>query len=222
MHTIQEANETWQDNVIESIVDFAKSDDGAMVHVGKLARAVDEPYAMQKMVDLLSQNPQAKKAFQECKILGDIDLQKLYSLPSNTLGYAFAKHMLDRGLKPLKSDVSTADDEVHFLGIHIKETHDIWHVVIGADTDIQGEIQLEAFYVSQLYATRFWLALIVKNLLKSTINDIEASTQYMDAITKGWLMGKQAKSLFGINWDELWEHPLEEVRADLNIVFPNI
>ena len=58
--------------------------------------------------------------------------------------------------------------------------------------------------------------------MKSTINDIEASTQYMDAITKGWLMGKQAKSLFGINWDELWEHPLEEVRADLNIVFPNI
>ncbi|MDY6897149.1 MAG: Coq4 family protein, partial [Cyanobacteriota bacterium] len=72
------------------------------------------------------------------------------------------------------------------------------------------------------YATRFWLGLIVKNLLKSTIDDIEASTKYMDAITKGWLMGKQAKPLFGINWNQLWEHPLEEVRADLNIVFPNI
>ncbi len=85
-----------------------------------------------------------------------------------------------------------------------------------------GELQLEAFYVSQLYATRFWLALIVKNLLKSTIDDIEASTKYVDAITKGWLIAKQAKPLFGIKWDELWEHSLEEVRADLNIVFPDI
>ncbi|MEO1186207.1 MAG: Coq4 family protein [Cyanobacteria bacterium J06636_27] len=221
MHTTQQQNETWQDNVIESIVDFAKADDGDFKYIYKLSKAVDEPYGVEKMVKFLSQTPQAKKAFQERKILGNIDLHKLYSLPSNTLGYAFAKHMLDRGLEPLKSDALTADDEVQFLGIHIKETHDIWHVVIGADTDILGELQLEAFCVSQLYATRFWLALIVKNLLKSTIDDIEASTKYMDAITRGWLIAKQAKPLFGIKWDELWEHPLEEVRADLNIIFPD-
>jgi len=222
MHTMQQQNEAWQDNVIESIVDFAKAELGDLSYASKLAQATGEPYGMQKMVDFLCQSPQAKKAFQERNILGDIDLQKLYRLPSNTLGYAFGKHMLDRGLKPLKSDALTVDNDTQFLGIHIKETHDIWHVVIGADTDIPGELQLEAFYIAQLYATRFWLALIVKNLLKSTIDDIEASTQYMDAITKGWLMAKQAKPLFGINWNELWEHPLEEVRADLNIVFPDI
>ena len=44
----------------------------------------------------------------------------------------------------------------------------------------------------------------------------------MDAITKDCLIAKQAKSFFGIKWDELWEHSLEEVRADLNIVFPDI
>jgi ubiquinone biosynthesis protein Coq4 len=129
--------------------------------------------------------------------------------------------MLDRGIEPLKSDVAIADDDVQFLRIHIAETHDIWHVVTGADTDIPGELQLEAFYVSQLYATRFWLGLIVKNLLKSTLDDIEASTQYMDAITTGWLMAKQAKPLFGIRWNHLWERPLEEIRADLNIVIIN-
>lgn len=222
MQAIQEVNQTWQDDVIESIIDYLKVNDGEMKYVSKIAHATDEPYSMQKMVEFVCKTPQGKQAFQERQLLGDIDLHSLYRLPSNTLGYAFAKHMLDRGMEPLKSDILTVDDDFKFLKVHISETHDIWHIVTGADTDIFGELQLEAFYVAQLYATRFWLALIAKNLLKSTVGDIELSTQYMDAITTGWLMAKQAKPLFGIKWNQLWEHPLEEVRADLNIVLPTI
>ena len=40
----------------------------------------------------------------------------------------------------------------------------------------------------------------------------------MDALTEGWLMAKQAKPLFGIQWNTLWETPLEDVRNSLNIV----
>jgi len=220
MITEQAINQKWQDDVIEIITDFVKAEDGDMKCVSKLFHATDEPYAQQKTIEFICKNSQGKQAFQERKILGNIDLQKLYSLPSNTLGYAFGKHMLDRGLEPLKSNILTAENEIDYLKIHITETHDIWHVVIGADTDILGELQLEAFYVAQLYAARFWLALIAKNLLKSTVNDIEVSTQYMDAISKGWLLAKQAKPLFGIEWNHLWEHPLEKVRIDLNIVLP--
>ncbi|BAY83227.1 hypothetical protein NIES267_27140 [Calothrix parasitica NIES-267] len=223
MHTIQQKNETCQDNVIECIIEFVKAPEGdKSKYVSKLAKTTSEPYAIQKIIEFLYQIPQAKKAFQERNILGDIDLQKLYCLPSNTLGYGYAKHMLDRGLKPLKSETLTIDNDAQYLSIHLTETHDIWHVVTGTDSDIPGELQIEAFCVYQLYATRFFLGLIVKNLLKSTVEDIEVSTQYMDAITKGWLIAKQAKPLFGIKWDELWEHSLEEVRADLNIVFPDI
>jgi ubiquinone biosynthesis protein Coq4 len=222
MQAMQEVNQTWQDDVIESIIDFVKAEDGGMVYVGKLAKTTDEPYAMQKLIDFLYQTAQGKQAFQKRQLIGDIDLEKLHSLPSNTLGYALAKHMLDRGLKPIKSDILRADDDIQFFKIHIAETHDIWHVVTGADTNIVGELQLEAFYVSQLYATRFWLGLIAKNLLKLTVGNIEASTQYMDAITTGWLMAKQAKPLFGINWNDLWENPLSEIRTDLNIVIQEI
>ena len=31
-------------------------------------------------------------------------------------------------------------------------------------------------------------------------------------------MGKTARPLFGVDWDTLWEKPIEEVRASLNIV----
>ena len=123
--------------------------------------------------------------------------------------------MLQNGLKPLQIKPSSNDYE--FLDAHITETHDIWHVVTGFNTSIIGEIQLEAFYVSQLQASRFWLALIAKNLLKSVVYDIERSAEYMDAITQGWIMARQAKPLFGIDWKSLWSTPLDEVRDVLNI-----
>ena len=143
------------------------------------------------------------------------DLEKLALLPSHTFGYAYAQHMLQNNLKPLQIKPSTNDYE--FLGAHITETHDIWHVIIDADTSITGEIKLEAFYISQMRFSRFWLALITKNLLKTVVYDIERSTEYMDAISQGWILAKHAQPLFGIDWKLLWEKPLNEIRNSLNI-----
>jgi ubiquinone biosynthesis protein Coq4 len=72
--------------------------------------------------------------------------------------------------------------------------------------------------VAQLYASRFWLALLAKNLLKAVVYDIEIAGQYLDAITQGWTMAKQAQPLFGLRWNSLWDTPLEDVRNSLNII----
>ena len=101
---------------------------------------------------------------------------------------------------------------------HITETHDIWHVITGSNTSIYGEIKLEAFSFAQLYASRFWLALLAKNLLKSAVFNVENGVEYLDALTEGWLMAKQAKPVFGIQWNSLWENPLSDIRSSLNII----
>ena len=63
-----------------------------------------------------------------------------------------------------------------------------------------------------------YLFTLPKNLLKSLLYDIEVADRYMEVITKGWMMGNQAEPLFGVNWNNLWETPIEEVRASLNVV----
>lgn len=216
MRSPDELGQAWQDGVLESIIDLGRAPDGDFASIGKLLNAVREPHGMQKVVEFLSSTPQGKQAFEKRPRLGNVNLQKLYCLPTNTLGYAYAKHMLENSLKPLQT--GQVENDYQFLGAHITETHDIWHIVTGCDINLLGELQLEAFYVAQLYATRFWLALLAKNLLKAVVYDIEVSTQYMEAIATGWLMAKQAKPLFGTEWNQLWEKPLEKVRTSLNIV----
>jgi ubiquinone biosynthesis protein COQ4 len=196
-------------------IQLVTAKDGDLLKVGKLARSCNDVDSLRLMIDFLKGYPQGRYAFQECPRLGKVDLHQLHQLPNNTLGYLYAEHMLKNGLTPLQSGETSND--YGFLIAHITETHDIWHVITGSDTNIEGEIQLEAFCVAQLYASRFWLALLAKNLLKAIIFNIELSGQYMDALAKGWVMGKQAKPLFGIQWNSLWETPIEDIRHSFNL-----
>lgn len=202
--------------LLSSFFDMVRSVDGDFTVIGQLASASSDPESMTLLVKHLSRHPQGKKAFEHQFTVGTLDLEALKQLPENTLGHLYAEHMLRNQLKPLAAE--PAKNAYQYLGMHITETHDIWHVVTGSDTDILGEIQLEAFYVAQLEVSRFWLALLAKNLLKSAVYDVEVATQYMDVLTKGWLMGRQAKPLFGIEWNTLWEQPLKHVRDSLGIV----
>ncbi len=205
----------WENTLFSSIMEMARATDGDFVAIGKLGAASSDSESLQMIVDRLSQQPQGQKAFANYFSLGAIDLAELHSLPAETLGYVYAEHMLSHQLQPLQSDLATTDHQ--FFVSHITETHDIWHVVTGSNTDILGEIQLEAFCVAQLEASRFWLALLTKNLMKSAVYDIESATAYMESMTNGWLMGRKAEPLFGINWSTLWTKPLAQIRNSLNI-----
>jgi ubiquinone biosynthesis protein COQ4 len=216
MESVKDLEQQWQDLAIESFLQIVKAPDGDFDAIARLTKALSDTKSLNIIVEFLSRHPQGKQAFLERPRLGNVALQQLYQLPQNTLGYIYADSMLKNGLAPLQA--SSVNNDREYLIAHITETHDLWHIVTGCNTNILGEIQLEAFYVAQLYASRFWLALLAKNLLKAVVYDVEASDRYMDAITQGWVMAKQAKPLFGIRWNTLWEKPLEDVRTSLNII----
>jgi ubiquinone biosynthesis protein COQ4 len=206
--------------LLSSVLAMVETVDGDFGAIDRLVQASSDLESLQLAIDRLCIHPQVQTAFTNRLSLGAIDLSALQNLPDNTLGYFYARHMLDNQLKPLQSP--PAQNKLQFFGSHITETHDLWHVITGSKTDILGEIQLESFYVAQLEVSRFWLALLTKNLLKSLLYDIEAASQYMGAISSGWLMGKKAKPLFGIDWNTLWETPIDELRASLNICLEDI
>ena len=216
MSDLINTKQQWEESLLSSFLDMVRASDGDFAVLDQLGKVSSDSESFQLMVERLSRHPQGKKAFERRFSLGAIDLEELRKLPDNTLGRLYAEHMLHNQLKPLQAQ--PAESEQQFLATHLAETHVIWHVVTGSKTDILGEIQLEAFYVAQLEVSRFWLALLAKNLLKSAVYDIEISTQYMEALTKGWSMGRKAEPLFGIDWNTLWEIPIEQVRASLNIV----
>jgi ubiquinone biosynthesis protein COQ4 len=205
-----------QELLLSSFLEMVNTTDGDFTAVAKLFKASDDDESVQLTIQHLSVHPQCKQAFTNRFSLGTIDLAKLSQLADNTLGYLYAEHTIQHQLKPLQA-ASFPQSERDFLNIHLTETHDIWHVITDTNIDILGEIQLEAFYIAQLKMSRFWLALMTKNLLKSLLYDIELADRYLEVITKGWMMGDRAEPLFGVNWHNLWATPIAEVRAALKV-----
>lgn len=183
---------------------------------GNLSDAAMDSESLNQIVQFLSRTERGRLALAQKQLLGKVDLQELIQLPVNTLGYIYADHMLRNNLTPPQVRAHTPDT-YRFLFNYVMETHDIWHVVTGSNTDKAGEIQVEAFSLAQFYPARFWIVLLAKNFLKTAIEDMDLCSQHMEAVVRGWIMGQQAQSLFGVPWQTLWDKPLDEIRADLNI-----
>lgn len=203
--------------IFDIFLDLVKAPYGDLLGVGKLSKELNDDSTLEKIVNFLRQNPQGERAFKERPLLGNIDLQQLHELPQNTLGYTYSDMMLKNNLKPVPVE-KIEDNDFSYLAIHIGETHDIWHILTDSDIDKLGEVKLEAFYVAQLHHDRLFLSLLSKNLLKTAIEEIELCESIMDALAKGWTMGKRAKPLFGIQWNSLWEKPVEDIRISLDIM----
>lgn len=146
----------------------------------------------------------------------DLDLPRLRALPDGTFGREAARFLDERGLDPADLPHRPAGDDRAWVQAHLYETHDLWHVVTGFHTDVAGELGLQAFYLAQFPARLAALILSIglANTLLFAFDDRDAR---MDAIARGWQLGRAARPFLGVRWNELWTLPLAEVRARLGV-----
>jgi ubiquinone biosynthesis protein Coq4 len=173
--------------------------------------------AAERIVNGFARDPRYAEAFEKRPTMGRVDFDSLLRLPEGTLGHTFATEMRARGLDPndiqMKSDDGTARGYVFH---HLRETHDIWHTVTGFDVDVAGELGLQAVYLAQFEAQ---LALIILALgfLNTAFFAMGDKDRRLDAIARGWQMGRRAEALFGVDWAARYATPLDQVRRELGI-----
>jgi ubiquinone biosynthesis protein COQ4 len=170
---------------------------------------------LEMMRDAFARDPGGAVALREKPRL-DVDLAKLDKLPPGTLGRAFADHMRANGLDPAAIPTLPSDGEIEFVRAHLYETHDVWHAATGFATDVAGELGLQAFYAAQL-PSGLPLILLSVGFLNTALFSYADRERRLEAVMHGWQMGKRARPLFGVRWDELWERPITEVRQQLGI-----
>ena len=183
--------------------------------VFELADATVTPAIMAQVADAIAKDPKGARALEERPRLS-IVLFELRRLPRGALGREYAEHMIANGLDPSAIPTLKSPDRLSYIRAHLYETHDVWHVVTGFGTDVAGELGLQAFYIAQLPA-RLSVALVAGGLLNALLFHFDEKDARMDAIARGWVLGKRAKPLFGVRWDELWATPLADVRKSLDV-----
>jgi ubiquinone biosynthesis protein COQ4 len=121
---------TWQQSMLSSFIGIAEAEDGDFTAIDRLISASRDPHSSNLTIEHLSRFPQCQLVLANREPLGAVDLADLHQLPIDTLGYHYANYMLRHQLKHLAAP--PAANEAEFIDTHMRETHDIWHVVTGS------------------------------------------------------------------------------------------
>lgn len=146
-----------------------------------------------------------------------IDLEKLSHYPKDSFGYKYAHHMKENSLKPF--NVSPALEEIakrNVFSLRYAVTHDIFHVLIGFDTSYAGEIGVLAFAAEQNYSPVLKLSLALAKIIYPVLAPRQLKEIFVN-VHKGQELGKKAKFLLGIRFEEYWDRPLNEIKSELRL-----
>jgi ubiquinone biosynthesis protein Coq4 len=192
-------------------------DPNRLEEVFHLIESINEnPRHSQHLVEGYRKMPHGAQALRDKPRIGAINLEVLGRLPEGTLGHEYARFMRRHGLDPSALPSYPVEDDASFIEAHLRETHDVWHVVTGFEPNVAGELGLQAFYLAQ-FPNHVALAILSAGILNTLIYGFEDSEARMNQIARGWLMGRKARPLFGTDWKKLWSTPLSEVRARLGL-----
>jgi ubiquinone biosynthesis protein Coq4 len=142
-----------------------------------------------------------------------VDLAQLLKLPPDTLGGAYARHMLQQGFTPETFINPELDKDPfdHRLAI----AHDVQHIMTGFDSSPLGEFGLAAFMFVQ-----YWdlLNLFVLSWTPwFALGNWKSIPQLLANLARGFSSGWRARALVAYPYERNWHKSIVEVRRELRI-----
>lgn len=207
--------------VLKTIVDMSQSatqSDINRVHFinDTLFKALNAD-EIQKFTQIFFEYPGFKEAYESARPPRH-DLKTLAALPSNTLGYQYAKFMNETGFSIDWYPPMEEKSPLHFARNRQYETHDILHVVTGFWGGTLNEIGLQGFYTAQMVPNATAMTLFAAaSLNRLKTSEPEGNLLLLDYIFEGYQMGKKAKKVIFHKWEQDFERDIDELRTELSI-----
>jgi ubiquinone biosynthesis protein COQ4 len=168
-----------------------------------------------------AQDPAVAAAISTKHRLERIELDQLKALPPGTFGHEFAVVQIKRGVDPNLVDPLPGDTDGEWLMAHMYETHDFWHFICGFGFDMEGECGVGGVYMAQQPKNTFFSFMLAMIALENVWKNRDKLPLHVSAFCRGYDIGRKARPLTGLDWQELWARDLEEVREELGISAAN-
>lgn len=148
----------------------------------------------------------------------------LASLPDGTLGRAYLDFVRAEGITAdglvEASLVRTPMDDSGLSWVRdwLRDTHDVWHAVLGYRGDVVGESALLAFSHTETGNWGVGLVAAVAWIKLGRETDPALGAQH--TVAEGRRIAQNCAWFVDVPWHEWLERPLEDVRRDLGITKP--
>jgi ubiquinone biosynthesis protein COQ4 len=143
-----------------------------------------------------------------------VDYEALRALPESTLGGAYARH-LDRN--NITADYQAAvtrhvdDPQMAYLMRRFRQTHDVWHALLGLGITGHEEVIIHWFSYGQL---RLPVSMLIMTFgtMKHLVLERRWGTLRHSAVD-AYRVGRRAAPLLPVCWEDHWADDLDDVRA---------
>jgi ubiquinone biosynthesis protein COQ4 len=191
------------------------NDPSQLSAVFDMADGLRQTELYQHFIDHACADPDIHLILKERYLAPQPDFKSLLQLPIGSLGNLYAQSMIDAHLDPNFYPKLTIEDDYSYIAIRLRQTHDIWHLITGFGTDLEGELALQAFTFAQLHSP-----LAIAILSSGIVHLIKTSgplNAVVEGMQKGWNMGIKAQPFLAQKWEQRWETPLTQWRLELNV-----
>ncbi len=158
--------------------------------------------------------PHAQRLREEDRTLDSktVDYPALLKLPPDTFGHQYARFMKEHQLTPDLFKAEGPLSQQAYMVKRLRQTHDLWHVVTGYQTDVIGELELQAFTFAQMKIPSA-LVLVFFGVVRWFLTGPELVVK----VVRAFWRGRKARVLAATPWEELWSRPLEQVQEQLGV-----
>jgi ubiquinone biosynthesis protein COQ4 len=148
-----------------------------------------------------------------------VDYDALRALSPATLGGAYVRHLDGNGITADYQAAATRhvdDPDIAYLMRRFRQTHDVWHALLGLGIAGHEEVIIHSFSYGQLR-----LPVSAMIMLFGTMKHIVLERRWgalRHSMLEAYRAGREAAPLMPVYWEDLWEAPLETVRVAYNVI----
>ena len=188
--------------------------------IAAFGEATAQPYFINNLRNRMLLHPTGRRILRNRPRLTSttLDIPRLRSLSSNTLGYTYAAWLDAEGVSPdTRAAVRYVDDEeCAYVMQRYRECHDFYHALVGLPVFREGEVALKAFEFANTGLPMTGLAVFTALTLK------KAEWRRFWDVYGPWAIrnGAQCEDIINVYWEEELETDVDELRGKIGIEKP--
>jgi ubiquinone biosynthesis protein COQ4 len=168
----------------------------------------------------MAETPQGRRLMAERPELSSeqVDYDRLRALPVTTLGGGYARHLDGNKLSADYQAAATRhvdDPDMAYLMRRFRQTHDVWHVLLGMGIAGHEEVLIHWFTYGQLRLPVSAMIMVLGTMKHLVLERRWDALRY--SMMEAYRSGRDAEPLMPVIWEDLWERPLADVRAAYNV-----
>ena len=143
-----------------------------------------------------------------------VDYEALRRLPDDTLGGAYVRHLDRNGITADYQAAPTRyidDDDMAYLMRRFRQTHDVWHALLGLGIAGHEEVVIHWFSWGQLRLPVSALIMVFGSMKHIVLERRWGALRH--SLREAYELGRDAPPLLGVYWEKHWTESLDTVRA---------